>query len=385
MKRFLFTLLLSGALWSAQAQTAYNPFLDVSYARTMNTRISGGHQATPSFVTDVISSLGQQQNAALVGFLNHFYGYPVWDRSEVFTAYGNQTALTPMVFLDGNSITGILISVNQNGVMHYGIMDLSHLFPFAADIAPGTPGMPGERDVLAQFAYFNHELFGEVDCNIIQALYALAPKDSRQQGEDLSKSCYYNIMATTTCWHMYGVMPGGEQIYLYSECSTSYNWVLTCLNPGGGFGSTGGTSGGSGGPGGGGSNTEITDLDNSPCQSMTPTCSHVSSRQLDTYCLVNTRISGCNMDAHDYFLSGLCTHPIVPGINGFNIRNHYVYSFLTSVSNISTEWDPTCSRVTYRCGSAVISFVYVYILWGTEWGTNSVTYDTNFCYFCVDC
>ncbi len=193
----------------------------------------------------------------------------------------------------------------------------------------------------------------------------------------------------TNCWHIYGVMPDGSQVYLYSDCSTTYNWILTYLTPGGGFNfdapPTGGVS--TGNPGGSPGGTEITNLN--PCPSdIVPTCSYVvtyTPRYVPN-CQVNVRISGCTMNQYDFFLTGLCTHPVSSGNNQLEILNKYVYTTLTNVYNASATWDPNCLRLTERCGGAFVSFTYTIPFWGIHTGITQLDYfSERFCYYCVDC
>ncbi len=196
MKTFLPTLLLLGACFGAGAQGANDPFFNTGYARSMNSQIQGGAQPLPAIVANAVTDLqhGDSQKAQLVSYLKNHYGYVVWDRGIAFTSHGNPTALIPMVFSEGSSISGVFVIVQQGAGLHYGVMDLVHPFPFVSNAA-NVEGLPGVRSILATFAYFNHQLFGHANCGIIQALYALLPQNARSAPEDQTKSCYYNIQA----------------------------------------------------------------------------------------------------------------------------------------------------------------------------------------------
>lgn len=394
MKKILVILMLLSSALGLRAQGSISdPFFNHGQARSLNSRIIAPLQPVPGFVNQAIAGMlaPNNSNIARLAHLKDDYGYAVWDQAKTFTAAGRETALIPMVRPEEDAITGILVAIKDGSTFRYGVMDTKNPFPYAS-AAPGTPGMPSLRDVLALSVLFNRTLFGEVDCNLVQALRALSNNNVRGQTAGSPKSCYVQTTyAGQNCDHIYGTYPDGTMQYLYSDCYNIYDYSFICDtdsadNDDGGSGG-GGSGGGSGSSGPGDSNGEENNNEN-PCNhAEVPTCSYVISSRIpfSPYCQVNVRISGCNLQNHSFFLTGMCTHPFSPSNNQLEIQNTYVYTFLTSTTNAPSEWDPNCNRTTERCGVAFVSFTVVTPFWGVHTGESQYEFGSSFCYKCVDC
>ncbi len=394
MKTILFTCLLLGAIAVARAQNSGDPFYDAGYARTMNPRILGGSQATPWLVNSAIHNLrdGGTATAPLVNFLKNNYGYAVWDRSLAITAHGNPTALVPLVFPEGNSITGVLVVVQQDGALRYGIMDLVHPFPF---VSSGTqaPGMPGIRDVLAHFAYFNHALFGSAHCSIIHALHATMPQNNGQGDESQAKTCYYHLEVVQNCWEIYGVMSDGTRVHLYTDCVTTINYTTICFLPGGGGfpvytsgdpnNPVSGTPGsnGSGGPG-------ITDLEDNPCQTSEYTARCATELILAqnesplSSCNVIATVSGCNFGSCSISLESLGFGGCGGGL--LQLETKITYSHCTAYLTSTESSDPTCA-ISRRCGRVIYRYIVGHFLLGSQIFSRTYESFREACYYCRGC
>lgn len=388
-------MLLSSSIGLRAQGSISDPFFNHGQARSLNSRIIAPLQPVPGFVNEAIAGMRAPNNRNLVrlAHLKDDYGYAVWDQAKTFTAAGRETALIPMVRPEGDAINGILVAVKDGSTFRYGVMDTETPFPYAF-AAPGTPGMPSMRDVLALSVIFNHALFGEVDCSLVQALRALSNNNVRGQTAGGPKSCFvYVYYAGEYCQHVYGTYLDGTIENMYSDCHDIYNYQLICdtndsadnEDGGSGDGGSGGGSGGGNGSSGPGDSGESV-----PCNGgqATPCAGEVFLDAVGPYdCWIFARISGC-----DY---GTCTivlesHGVIgcgiPAIGDFPAMTWQLTSSrCTSWLARVTSSDPTCS-ISTRCGYFSYRYVVNFYLAGIQltsevhtgtWGEN--------CYDCRNC
>ncbi len=394
-------MLLSSAMGLRAQGSISDPFFNHGQARSLNSRIIAPLQSVPGFVNQAITGMRvpNNRNVTLLAHLKNDYGYAVWDQAKTFTAAGRETALIPMVRPEGNAITGILVAVKDGSTFRYGVMDTENPFPYAS-AAPGTPGMPSLRDVLALFVIFNDALFGEVDCNLVQALRALSNNNVREQTAGSPKSCFvYVYYAGEYCEHIYGTHWDGTTQNMYSDCHDIYNYQMICDtdsadNDGGGGGEgvdnsgDGGNGNGSSGPGEG--DNEIPNEANAPC-TVTVTVLELSGVYSDNRtCKIQAQISGCNFNNCNVFFEGgdlACGASIeiapwsisIPLGAGYRLNNPLCIAYRTSI-----HFDEQ-ARNYIICGTL---YVRVELLWHTLGITDSfgvITKSLDACYRCNNC
>ncbi|HRK81364.1 MAG TPA: hypothetical protein PLZ12_07955 [Saprospiraceae bacterium] len=402
MKKILVILMLLSSALGLRAQGSISdPFFNHGQARSLNSRIIAPLQPVPGFVNQAIAGMRVSNNRNLVrlAHLKDDYGYAVWDQAKTFTAAGRQTALIPMVRPEDDAITGILVAVKDGATFRYGVMDTGTPFPYAS-AATGTPGMPGMRDVLALSVLFNRTLFGEVDCDLVQALRALSNNNVRGQTAGSPKSCYVQTTyAGQNCDHIYGTYPDGTMQYLYSDCYDIYNYSFICdtdsadNDDGGSGGGSGGSGGGNGssGPGEGDNESFCESLDVHKC-TTTRVLSTVPSG-IHGSCSIVCRLSGCGFQSNVFLqpngIAG-CGFSIGTGSGHgisisldftVSIQNLYTNSYINSVSTLDSD-----CRVSSICGDFFCSYDVVISWIGIPyiWERNSAEL-SNICYTCRNC
>ena len=396
MKKILVILMLLSSALGLRAQGSISdPFFNHGQARSLNSRIIAPLQPVPGFVNQAIAGMRVSNNRNLVrlAHLKDDYGYAVWDQAKTFTATGRETALIPMVRPEGNAITGILVAVKDGATFRYGVMDTETPFPYAS-AAPGTPGMPSLRDVLALFVVFNHALFGEVDCNLVQALNSLLATNTSRQEAGMAKSCIVIVTGWNECQTIYTGTLDNPHAHSYEVCTPVYNYYFICDDSGGTDDGGGGGDGGDGvdnsGDGGNGNGSrgpgDSGEDDYSPCRWLEAPCADEIKIEEFTLsgCRLVARVSGCDF--------GRCIIELEShGFIGCGIVDSHAFSWVISSYRCDSWLNyieipyPNCPQITNRAGRITYRVLVNFYLAGIPIDNVVFTGNRSPSYHCRDC
>lgn len=178
------------------------------------------------------------------------FGNPLWLESRSFDNDDGELVLIPVVDNEHTETETILIAFQKNGKRNFKfkILERQNLDDYQpADQVSNLSQELSFEYVLTQFLLFDHNIFGEVDCNLVKLL----------QEKDSSKGCSPWIVITETHWDIY---VNGVHAYSDVTQSISYEWICNDseLLPGEGGSPSTETSYGPGG-GGNGSTGSTTD------------------------------------------------------------------------------------------------------------------------------
>lgn len=348
-----------------------DPFFDVGYLRRFNQEIiNANNNPVPNLIYEVINDLQKTNKPQFKRRLSEKFGIPSWEDALTFTSSSGEIGLIPLAKVDGTQISAVLIVAKGEKKIRYGVADLNKLSAFKNKIAPNAPGY---KDIVALFIVFNHNLFGKVNCTLLNML-------TEEENLNLisARSCDYTVYEIQECWDIYV-----NDRYSYTDCSTSYEWDYVCdydnddgNDSGGGGYDEDGSSGGNGN--GSGTNPNPCNL-NLPCQYTTETI--IAGNYLGA-CYIYFTVSGCDF--------GSCSTSVgSTGLNGcghsafstYNISNTDCASYLSQI--ISS--DPSC-RVSTVCGDAYFEYdIIVEFPGGFNYSSTGNEYNFYTCYECINC